>query len=219
MMIGRRGLMIGGVALTALPVRAFGAALPVPAGNRLAFDVVRNGSKLGKHVLTFEPAGDALTVRIAVDLAYKIGFITLYHYTHRATELWQGGQVVTIQTTTDDNGDKNTVTAHREAAGLYVQGTKAPRYLAPADALPGTHWNKAQLDGPWINTQDGRLMHPKVTPTGIVSIPGAGGGTVRANRYVVSGDVQMETFYDAHSAWAGLAFKKDGSDIRYERQG
>ncbi len=219
MMFGRRDLMIGGVALAALPIRAFGTTLPVPATDRLAFDVTRNGSKLGTHVLTFEPAGDALTVHIAVDLAYKLGFITLYRYTHRATEHWDGGQVITIQTTTDDNGDKNTVTAHREAAGLYVQGTKAPRYLAPANALPGTHWNKAQLDGPWINTQDGRLMHPKITPGGIVSIPTAGGGSVRATRYTVSGDVQMDTFYDAHSAWAGLAFKKDSSDIRYERRG
>lgn len=224
MTIGRRDLviggMIGGAALAVVPMRVFAAALPVPPGNRLAFDVTRKGARLGTHVLGFEPAGDALTVRIAVDLVYKLGFITLFHYTHRAVEHWEGGQVVSVQTTTDDNGDRNQVTAHREAAGLVVQGTKAPRYVAPADALPATHWNKAQLDGPWINTQDGRLMHPRITPAGAAAIPTASGATLRASRFTVSGDVQMETFYDNRPTWAGLAFTgKDGSEIRYRRQG
>ena len=43
-----------------------------------------------------------------------------------------------------------------------MQGTKAPRYIAPVDALPASHWNQRELEGPWINTQDGRLMRPKV---------------------------------------------------------
>jgi hypothetical protein len=219
MLIGRRDLIVGGTMLAALPGRVSAAALPVPAGNHLGFDVTRKGSKLGTHVLSFEPAGDALTIRIAVDLIYKLGFITVYRYTHRATERWEGGQVVVVQTTTDDNGEKNQVTARREAAGLVVQGTKAPRYVAPANALPATHWNRAQLDGPWINTQDGRLMHPKVAPGGTAAIPTANGGTIRANRFALSGDVQMDTFYDAHPTWAGLAFTKGGAEIRYERQG
>lgn len=220
MTIGRRDLMIGGVALAAVPLPVFAATLPIPPGNRLAFDVMRKGSTLGTHVLSFEPAGDALTVRVAVDLVYKIGFITLFHYTHRATERWEGGLPVAIETTTDDNGTRNQVTAHREAAGLFVQGTKASRYLAPANALPASHWNRAQLDGPWINTQDGRLMHPHIAPAGVATIPAAGGGTVRANRFTISGDVQLDTFYDAHPTWAGLSFKgKDGSEIRYERAG
>ena len=220
MTIGRRALVIGGAALAALSVRTVAAALPVPAGNRLAFDVTRKGAKLGTHVLIFEPTGDALTVRIAVDLVYKIGFITFFHYTHRATERWEGGQVVAVQTVTDDNGDKNQVTARRDAAGLVVQGTKAPRYVAPANALPATHWNRAQLDGPWINTQDGRLMRPRITPAGAVAIPAASGGTLRANRFAVSGEVQLDTFYDTRPTWAGLSFKgKDGTEVRYERQG
>ena len=93
---------------------------------------------------------------------FKIGFITLYRYSHHATERWQGDQVVALQTSTSDNGTPNQVTGRRDASGLVIEGTKAPRYVAPANALPATHWNRRELDGPWINTQDGRLMHPKV---------------------------------------------------------
>jgi hypothetical protein len=214
-MIDRRGLLVGGAMLAAMPLRA---ALPIPLGNRLGFDILRKGSKLGTHHLTFEPNAAGLTVHVAVELAYKIAGITLYRYTHHATETWSGDQVIAIESETNDDGTHYQVSGHREPRGLIVQGTKAPRYLAPANALPATHWNKDELNGPWINTQDGRLMRPKIAPQGIEAIPTAGGGTIRATRYTLTGDVQLDLFYDDRLGWAGLSFLKGGAPIRYERQ-
>jgi hypothetical protein len=215
-MIRRREVLIGSAAFAATPMLR--AALPVP-GDRLGFDIVRKGSKLGTHELTFERSGDSLVVGVAVDLVFKIGFITLYRYSHHATERWAGDQVVALQTRTSDNGETFEVSGRRDASGLVVQGTKAPRYVAPVNALPATHWNRRELDGPWINTQDGRLMHPKVAAMGADTISTATGGSVRANHFVLSGDVQLDMWYDSRPSWAGLSFKaKDGSLIRYERQ-
>ena len=216
-MIDRRELLVGGAMLAAMPA-GLRASLPVP-GDRLGFDIMRKGSKLGTHLLSFERSGDALTVRVAVDLVFKLGFITLYRYSHHATERWQGDQVVALQTVTSDNGTPNQVTGRRDASGLVIEGTKAPRYVAPANALPATHWNRRELDGPWINTQDGRLMHPRIAPVGSDMIPTASGQQIRATHYALTGDVLLDMWYDAKPSWAGLSFKaKDGSTIRYERQ-
>lgn len=216
-MIGRRDVLAGGAALALAPMAAR-AALPIPAGNRLGFDILRKGSKLGTHVLTFQPTGDGATVTVAVDLAYKIGPITLYHYSHHAIERWQGDVVVSLETRTDDNGDKYQVTGRRDASGLVVQGIKSGRYVAPPNALPASHWNRRELDGPWINTQDGRIMRPKVASLGIDSIPTVGGST-RARHFRLSGDVDMDMFYDDRLGWAGLSFVKGGAPIQYLRQG
>ncbi|WP_343611921.1 DUF6134 family protein [Novosphingobium sp.] len=216
-MMDRRSAMIGAVALAALP-GALSAALPIPPSRRLGFDILRKGSKLGTHVLTFEPGGDSLTVHVAVDLVYKIAGITLYHYRHQATERWQGQQVIALDAETSDNGTPYKVTARREGGVLMVQGTKAPRYAAPTDALPATHWNRHELDGPWINTQDGRIMRPHVAAQGIETIPAADGASLRARHYALTGDVQLDMFYDDHAGWAGLSFVKGGAPIRYERQ-
>lgn len=216
-MIDRRALLAGGMTMVAMPWSLM-AALPIPAGNRLGFDIIRKESKLGTHVLTFEPGGNGLTVHVAVELAYKIAGITLYHYTHHATETWSGDQVIRIESTTDENGTPYQVSGHRESAGLVVQGTKAPRYVAPANALPATHWNRRELDGPWINTQDGRIMRPKIAQLGIEAIPAAGGATLHARHYALTGDVQLDMFYDDRLGWAGLSFVKSGTPIRYERQ-
>ncbi len=216
-MIERRGVVMGGAMLAAMP-SMLRAALPVP-GDRLGFDIIRKGTKLGTHQLSFERRGDALTVQVAADLVVKIGFITLYRFSHHATEHWLGDQLVALQTTTSDNGTAQQVSGHRDATGFVVEGSKAQRYVAPANALPATHWNRRELDGPLINAQDGRLMRPRIAPIGSDMIPTASGAPIRANHYALSGDLQLDMWYDPRPSWAGLSFKApDGSTIRYERQ-
>lgn len=217
-MIDRRQALLGGLALTAASGLAPGAALalPIPPGNRLSFDILRKGSKLGTHVISFAPSGDRLTVRVDVRLAYKLLGVTLYQYTHNCTEVWEGGQVVSVESRTNDNGKPHHVSASRIPAGLAVQGSGVPRYIAPADALPATHWNPRQLEGPWINTQDGKLTRLRTTPRGTETIALSGGRTTSARCYDVSGEVTLSTWYD-RIGWAGLAFTMKGSPIRYVR--
>ena len=62
-MIRRRLLLTGAATLPFQPARA---ALPIPPGDRLAFHIVRKGSTIGEHILTFEHAGNALTVLATV---------------------------------------------------------------------------------------------------------------------------------------------------------
>ena len=109
------------------------------------------------------------------------------------------------------------MTARRDENGLAVEGSKTPRYIAPPRSLPGTHWNRAMLDAPFINTQDGRLMHPVVAFAGTERLEVVG-GLVDARHYTLRGDVNLDTFYDLGAVWAGLkSTAKDGSEIRYLR--
>ena len=211
-MIARRALL---VAAGSLPQAAHASGLPVPAARRLGFRVVRNGSTIGQHVLNFEADGPRLVVRVEVDLAVGFGPITLYRYRHRATETWQDGRVVAFQAETNDDGSVRTVAMRAQGDALAVDSSQAGRYLAPPGALPATHWNRRMLDAPFINTQTGEVMRPAIRPAGIEPLPWA--PERRAERLVLSGDVELETWYDATPAWIGLRFKgSDGSRIHYE---
>lgn len=215
--LGRRLLL---ASLTTSPLAPRGvraATLPVPAGDRLGFDVMRRGARLGEHVLTFHRTGETLDVTIRVAVAYSIGPITLYRYRHEAQLRWQGARVVAIDSRTDDNGTHDWMNARPGGgAGLVVQGATVPRYTAPPDAEPSTHWNRVELSAPWINTQTGRLMRPTVTPTGRQSIPTVS-GTIAAEGYLLTGDVDLRLWYDA-AGWAGLEFSKNGTPVSYLRQ-
>ena len=212
-MIARRIVLAGGACLAA--VRPAAAALPVPPGNRLAFSIVRKGSAIGTHVLTFEPSGDRLTVRVAADIAVSLGPIVLFRYRHRATERWEAGQVVSVDAETNDDGTAVKTRMWREGGMLMVEGTEKPRYAAPPNASPATHWNKSMLLGPLINTQDGKLMRPAVTPLGTAVIPGY---PHPASGFALRGDADLDTWYDASPRWVGLRFNgRDGTEIRYEQ--
>jgi hypothetical protein len=194
------------------------ADLPVPAGDKLMFRVLRGDSAIGTHALRFTRRADTLEVRIEVDLRVGFGPITLYRYTLRATERWRGGQVEMLDASTDDDGTPGFARAIRDAQGLWVEGSGAPRYLAPRDALPSTHWNVAELNGAWINPQNGKLLRPAVARRGLEQMALGDGRLVAANRYALSGAVEMNLWYDAVPSWIALDFTAhDGSLIRYER--
>lgn len=193
------------------------AALPVPAGKRLGFDVIRHGSKIGEHWVGFETAGSSVFVSVTVDIALHLGPIRVFHYAHRSKELWRDGEIASIESRTDDDGSEEVMTALRGEAGLVVEAWKRPRYVAPPRSLPASHWNRAMLDGPSINTQNGRLLTVTVSPCGTGPVASAG-GTLPVRCFRLSGDVDLETWYDLSSAWAGLRFSaRDGSEVTYRR--
>jgi len=215
----RHFLMLGAGAAMSLAMPRIANALPVPRSDEIIFRVMREDSEIGAHTIKFTRAGDRLTVDVAADIAVKFGPFTLFHYRHRATEVWQGDKVVSINAETDDNGKSYKLTGQREGDALVIAGSRG-EYIAPPDALPATHWNQRMLDHPMINTQNGMLMRPLVTRLGAEAIPLANGEEVKATRFSLSGDAKLDTWYDESPAWAGLSFHaKDGSEIRYIKAG
>jgi hypothetical protein len=216
-MISRRALLCAAGASAFVTGNAH-AALPVPQDDQLTFRVVRGDWAIGTHALRFVRRADTLEVHIDVDLKVGLGPIVLYRYTARALERWRAGLIESYDATTEDGGTHCFARVTRDARGLWVEGSSVQRYLAPPDALPATHWNEAELDGPWINPQDGRLFHPAVLRVGTDQIPEANGPPISATQYTLSGDVQMDLWYDTTRSWVSMNFTaRDGSTIHYQR--
>lgn len=210
----RRGFLLGAAAL-ACSGKSLSAAELAPPYKQLAFNVVRNDTLIGTHVLDFSGAGGDLVVSVSVELVVRFGPIPLYRYTHQAREEWQGGKVMSVEANTTDGGDKFKLIAKRVDSALDVDGANG-KYRAPENTLAATHWNKRMLDGPMINTQDGMLMRPGIENLGIQPVALASGETIQANRYRLSGDARLDTWYDASARWVGILFVgRDGSEIKY----
>jgi hypothetical protein len=220
MVMGRRALLSATAGLTGVGMAAkrLFAALPVPPGNTLAFRLIRRGSDIGRHTLTFEPRGNALTVRVTVDALVTLVSIPIVRYTHRAVETWQDGKLVGLTGETDKNGQNEWVKAERGGEGLVVTGSKTQRYVPPDPIGVSSYWNKRLLDGPMISLEDGVLLRPKVTPRPPEAVPLASGGSVPADRYNLSGSFNVDLWYDRAGIWASMAFSvADGSTVQYER--
>ncbi len=213
-MLGRRAVLLAGAACVARPA----LALPVPKGDTLTFRMVRHGSEIGRHTLTFEPKGDTLTVHVAVEATVTFLSIPVVRYTHRATETWQGGALVGLRSETDKNGQREWAQASRTGEGMVVQGSRTARYVAPEPAIGTSYWNKRMLDGPMISLEDGVLLRPKVAVRGAEALRTAYGNTIPAEHYNLSGAFDVDVWYDRSDTWAGLAVTApDGSNVQYER--
>ncbi len=217
--IGRRAALAGALALAAAPRRAAAASLQgVPSSGQLSFDVSRNGSKIGTHVLTFTRQANTLSVRFNVELRVGVGPITFYRYRHQGTELWRDGAFASIETQTDDNGNALSVRARRTPRGVVIQAGQAPEILAPIEARPLTHWAVAGVTTPLFNPQNGKLLHAEVQEAGTGQITMANGQTITARRISLAGEAPISDWYDESTVWVALdGLGKDGSAIRYRR--
>jgi hypothetical protein len=213
-MISRRAAILAGAALAV--ARTARAAPSVPRD--LAFKLIRHGSEIGRHAVTFAQAGDTMTVNVTVDALVTLFSIPIVRYAHRATETWQGGRLIALQATTVKNGDHEWANATRTAAGLVVTGSKTEKYVAPEPAIATSYWNKRMLDGALISLEDGVLLRPKVAEHPSDPVKLASGDTINADRYTLTGPFRADVWYDLTGTWAGLALPvPDGSIVHYER--
>jgi hypothetical protein len=214
-LIGRRAVLLAGAGLVARPA---GAALPVPPADALAFRLIRHGSEIGRHTLTFIPGVDGVTVHVAVDALVTFLSLPIVRYRHRVVETWQGGVLLGLDGETDKNGRHEWMNARRTDEGLVVLGSKTERYIAPERAVGTTYWNRRMLEGPMISLEDGVLLRPEVARRGVETIPLASGARIAAEHYNLSGAFDIDVWYDRTDTWAGLAFTvADGSTVHYER--
>ena len=218
MMIGRRALLVASLCAASKAEIRPAAALPVPPNGLLAFRLMRHGEEIGHHTLSFERAGDILTVRTEVTARVTLLSIPIVNYRHQVVETWRGETLTSVAGETDKNGQHEWVKASRGGEGLVVTGSKTERYLAPEPARAATYWNRHVLDGPMISLEDGVLLRPKVAMIRTENIPLASGGTIPADRYNLSGPFAVDLWYDQSNTWASLALTAiDGSTVRYER--
>jgi hypothetical protein len=216
-MIPRRAVLLGGAAAVT-GAASVAAALPVPSGDSLAFRMVRHGSEIGTHALTFTHDGEILTVRIVVDALVTFATIPIARYSHRGVETWRGTTLVALTGDTSKHGSRQWVRAQRTDDGLEVLGSQTKRYISPEAAIPTSYWNKRMLDGPMISLEDGVLLSPKVADLRTESVRLASGQMIAADHYNLSGAFAVDLWYDQQRTWAGMAMTVvDGSEVRYER--
>lgn len=197
------------------------------------FKVTRNGSEIGSHRLTFTPTPEGLRVDVAIDLRVGLGrALTFYRYRHAASEIWRDGRLVRLEATTDDDGKAHSVRVESSGQGLRARAT-APRkddgpaesrvagpdtrtIDLPAGVLPTSHWRRALVErDKLLNTQLGTLASVRIERVGNEQVASEC-GALPATRYRISGELQLELWFDNRDRWVKTRFAApDGSTVDY----
>lgn len=183
-------------------------------GDTLVFDVFRDGSKFGTHVVAFSQKGDTLAVDSDVDLKVTLGPLTLFHYVHEVTERYSAGRLISVAARTKKDGKWKQLTASAEAGGFNVVGSGF-KGLLTGIVVPSTHWNVAEMKQPaMFSTETGAMLPITVSDMGLERVK-TGEGVIEARRYVVKSEITASFWYDASGRWVKCAFEAQGSRIDY----
>lgn len=200
--LGRRGLpaLLAGLALPGLA-----RAAPPPA---IRFRIMRQGSAIGTHSVTFAETGGALAALTEVDIAVRLVGITVFRMTHRFREVWEGARLREAASRMDRNGRVSEMTARGEEGAVLVQGPAGALRLPP-EAAPLSWWDSRRFTRPLFSSSTGQPLRLQWTRTGLPD------GTVR---WRCTGDDESEGTYAPDGTWLGWTTRgDDGSVVVYER--
>lgn len=182
-------------------------------GPEMRFEVRRNGEAVGSHAVQFERSGSDLLVRNRFTIEISVLAIPVYTYLYTSTDVWRGGCLVALTAEVDDNGERVSVRASREADSLRVDGPRGSR-LAPPDIFPTNHWHSGVLGSRQVlNTLTGTLDTVTIADQGPITVP-VNGDLRSVRHFVYSGDLRNDVWYDDRGRWVGMSFAgRDGSRI------
>lgn len=188
----------------------------VPENGVLDFTVVRDGTDIGTHRLTFRQNGNRIEMDIATRIAVKIAFVTVYRFEHDGHEVWENGKLVEMRTKTHDDGTDHMLQVVRGADGNYQVTADGKSFSADGSLVPASLWNPEFIrTGKLMNSILGTPLKIAVAYKGEEQVD-VHGRKVKAKHYSMTGDFARELWYDDHWVLVHMELKgKDGSPVTY----
>jgi len=189
------------------------------ASKTLDFTVLRDGSSIGTQSYTIDTNGTDTQVKVSTDIRVKVLFVTLYKFIHESKEVWSNGHLVSLKSTTDDDGTPKSLKATAKNGKIMLNSTinkQNRRQFASAAAIPASLWNPAIVNqATIINTIDGKIMEIKVDDLGIEQVD-AKGTKVSARHYKITGELTRDVWYNSQGDLVHVTFPdKSSSKIVY----
>jgi hypothetical protein len=212
----RRALrLFGATALSSFPglPRKVRAATASP---NLRFRVLRKGSPIGEHTVTFRRDGERLTVTTHIDIAVKVLMFTAFYLKHDAEEIWQAGRLLAVKSTTDDNGTRLQVTGSAVAGGFRIVGEDGP-FLAPGELLTSDMlWDTRMLgENRLIDVQYGGVIGLAVKRLGQARVDTPQGQVLANSHHLITPHYTGTLFHDANGRWVKGLIEAKGEIIEY----
>ena len=130
--------------------------------NRIEFDIFRNNKQIGKHIFTFFRSDKQLKVISKIDFEIKKFGVVLYKYSAEGTEVFENGELIKFNSTTNQNKKKKFVNLKLEENEYIIEGSSY-KGKAPKDYILGTWWNHSIVESKaQISAVSGRIIEQKV---------------------------------------------------------
>jgi len=208
MLLSRRSTLLG----LGAPITAPSILRAAETGAR-RFAIFRDGDDIGFQTNKVTRRGDVIVHECQARLKVKVLGITAYRYELDFVEEWRDGDLVSMSSKCNDDGDADYVEIKRGGDGLEIDGSgyQGP---CPLGVATSSYWSYEFMQRPvWISTQTGALLNMSTSNAGAAEITGPSGQTA-AERWAVTGGYDVSVFYKDRD-WVSIAFDAGGEEATY----
>ena len=221
-LVGRRAILLAGLAGAvgcAFPRAAHAATaivLPAAAGDR-RFTVLYKGSRIGTHTIAYSSVTGETRVNTEIHLQVKVAFFTVFAYSHRSSETWRAGRLMSLSSETVEHGETLHVEGTATPQGFRVVSKGGPFIASAATLTSNSLWTAAVLEQETVvDAQHGGIIGVSARKFAEEQIA-IGGRQIRATRYrFITPYLAGSIWYDKDNLWVRGEFERDGSKILYE---
>ncbi len=205
-----------GCALPRLARAATAIVLPAASGNR-RFSVLYKGDKIGAHTVLYSSATGETRIDTEIHLLVKVAFFTVYAFSHRSTETWRAGRLMSLNGETVEHGETLLVAGATTPHGFRVVSKGGPFIASAATLTSNSLWTPAVLEqATVVDAQHGGIIGVSARKLADEQIMVAG-RQVRTTRYAfITPYIAGSIWYDEESLWVHGEFERDGSTIQYQ---
>lgn len=189
-----------------------------PAANQeWRFRVLLDDKEIGQHDFILQEQDNDLLLQSEANFEYRLLFVKLYGYEHRATETWSGNCLTGMQSTTDDNGDPYKVSGELQSGQFIVRGTEGVTEM-PECSMSFAYWNPAFLqEQRLINIQNGEIVDIQVSDPAPEQVLVRGELRDSYRYKLQAGEMNIELWYSENNEWLALESEASGGRrLRYE---
>ena len=176
-----------------------------PSATRVyAFRALLDGKPIGEHRFTVETDGSTRLVSSEADFKVTLLGFTAYRYHHHAQEQWAGDCLVSLTSSTDDDGKAANVRLAKVGEVDEIT-TGTGQGSVPGCLMTYAYWNPA------MRSQT-RLLNPQTGKVDVVKVERVGSGRIAVHGVdvdavdwrVTGGDSPVDVWVTSSGEWVGL---------------
>ncbi|MFQ3323095.1 MAG: hypothetical protein ACI90U_000911 [Pseudomonadales bacterium] len=210
-------LLLPVVMLTCLAMWSFADASENNA-QQLKFKVFLDNDEIGFHKHTISPIDGGEAVSIEASFDTEIFFINVFSYRHQADEVWQQGCLVSLNSTTTENSDREFVKSSVVEGAVQVESVEHNARLTSC-VSSFAYWDVTRLQAEYLlNSQTGEYVPAELTALGESSFKFGGNASAATQYRLFAEDAFIDLWYDDSNVWMALQTEvKGGRVLTYYR--
>jgi hypothetical protein len=205
---------LGAGAALALALTA--QAAPADDAGLYTFTVLKDGAPVGEHRFAFDRDGARIEIEEETDIEVSVAMIPVYEFEHERREVWQNGRALSIDASTNANGEQLDITVRPDGDG-YIRTVNGRVDKFDDSTAILSFWRPDLFEHhAFFSVIEDKTLQVSFEYVG-KDVLKVDGERMPVDHYRMVGDEERELWFDPAGHLAKVEFERQGSEIEYLR--